>query len=90
MNLPAFWAFAACSKITHHFKLEDKLAALEGKLHVVASLKDWFDKGLEQIRRNGDRKLLELLTSGLQDSRAVATHAPRAARTPDRGQSGFR
>ncbi|MCG8339957.1 MAG: NACHT domain-containing protein, partial [Cytophagales bacterium] len=55
--------------------LEVGLAALEEEFHVMDSLQDWFREGLERVRRKGDRALLELLTTGLQGSRAVAAPA---------------
>ncbi|MCG8340707.1 MAG: ankyrin repeat domain-containing protein, partial [Cytophagales bacterium] len=56
--------------------LKEDLNTLEEDFHVMASLKDWFVEGLDQVRREDDRQLLSLLTTGLQGSRAVAAHAP--------------
>ena len=59
---------------------EEELVGLEEEFHVMASLEEWFCEGADRVRRggyDGDKsKLLELLTSGLQRSRAVAAHAP--------------
>ena len=54
---------------------EEDLRTLEADFPVISSLKDWFIKGLDHVRRAQDRTLLNLLTRGLQDSRAVAAHA---------------
>ncbi|MCG8339654.1 MAG: HEAT repeat domain-containing protein, partial [Cytophagales bacterium] len=57
--------------------LEGGLGELEEKFHVIRSLKKWFGIGLKRVRRGEyDRKLLKLLTTGLQGLRAVAAHAP--------------
>ena len=56
--------------------LEEELASLEKDFPVMESLKEWFFEGLDRVQREDDRKLLNLLTSGLQGSRAVAAHAP--------------
>ena len=56
--------------------LEAELVALEEKFQVMNSLQKWFLEGLERVRREDDRKLLELLTTALQGWRAIAAHAP--------------
>ena len=55
--------------------LKEELVALEGDFHVMRSLVEWFQEGLKRVRREDNRKLLELLTTALQGSRAVAVHA---------------
>ena len=59
---------------------EDELVGLEADFPVRASLAEWFCEGVDRVRRGDgdwdDRKLLSLLTRGLQGSRAVAAHAP--------------
>ena len=58
------------------------MAELEQKFQVMASLKEWFGKGLEQVRREGygpaspGGRLLGLLTESLQVFRSVLRQAP--------------
>ena len=62
-------------------KRQEGLDSLEVEFPVRASLEEWIREGLDRVRRgddksSDDRRLLSLLTRGLQGSRAVAAHAP--------------
>ena len=58
------------------------MATPEEELKVQDSLKEWFGKGLEQVRREGygtaspGGRLLGLLSDSLQSFRSVSRHAP--------------
>ena len=62
--------------------VEDDIAMLEREFKVLASLKQWFAKGLEHVRSedydrdSAGRKLLALLTGSLQTFQSVVSHAP--------------
>ena len=64
--------------------VEDDIAMLERELKVLASLKQWFAKGLEHVRSedydrdSAGRKLLALFTGSLQTFQSVVSHAPES------------